>query len=189
MRFEAPDKVQLPRSFKDEDDLRRAINRARLEEIKRKLQHATSTQAIKRLKQKKNELMAVQPWEDTAMMGKLVTSKVYIPAHEFPDRNFVGMIIGPKGVTLKQLERITRARIYVRGSYKDKYAEPLHCYVTAESKESLRSATTVIENLIEEAVFGENKLKTQQLKEASRTRKYSDWEKYYCWWHYHNLSS
>jgi protein quaking len=189
MRFEVPDKPQLPRNIKDEDELREAVNRARLEEInKRLLRAGDGTQMAKRLRQKKKELMYVQPWEGTAMMGKLVTSRIYIPAHEFPDKNFVGLIIGPGGGTLRQLERITRTRIYVRGSYKDKYAEPLHCYITAENKEDLRSAATVIENLIEEAVFssGESRPRVQQPQETTRGRMHTDWEKFYYWWYYYN---
>uniref|UniRef100_A0A0M3HFZ2 KH domain-containing protein n=1 Tax=Ascaris lumbricoides TaxID=6252 RepID=A0A0M3HFZ2_ASCLU len=45
----------------------------------------------------------------------VVQEKVYIPTKEHPDYNFVGRILGPRGMTAKQLEVETGCRIMVRG--------------------------------------------------------------------------
>ncbi|CAG5108999.1 Similar to how: Protein held out wings (Drosophila melanogaster) [Cotesia congregata] len=51
-----------------------------------------------------------------------LTEKVYVPVKEHPDFNFVGRILGPRGMTAKQLEQETGCKIMVRGkgSMRDK---------------------------------------------------------------------
>ncbi|CAG2182725.1 unnamed protein product, partial [Oppiella nova] len=48
--------------------------------------------------------------------------KVYVPVDEHPEYNFVGRILGPRGMTAKQLEQETGCKIMVRGrgSMRDK---------------------------------------------------------------------
>ncbi|XP_052640825.1 KH domain-containing RNA-binding protein QKI isoform X3 [Harpia harpyja] len=48
--------------------------------------------------------------------------KLYVPVKEYPDFNFVGRILGPRGLTAKQLEAETGCKIMVRGkgSMRDK---------------------------------------------------------------------
>jgi hypothetical protein len=41
--------------------------------------------------------------------------KLYIPYREFPTYNFIGLIIGPRGNTQKQLEAETGCKISIRG--------------------------------------------------------------------------
>ncbi|XP_041644779.1 protein quaking-B-like isoform X2 [Cheilinus undulatus] len=41
--------------------------------------------------------------------------KLYVPTKEHPDFNFVGRILGPRGLTAKQLETDTGCKIMVRG--------------------------------------------------------------------------
>ncbi|EDO28641.1 predicted protein, partial [Nematostella vectensis] len=52
---------------------------------------------------------------------KLV-EKVYAPVKEFPKFNFVGRVIGPRGMTLREIESTTGCKLLVRGkgSMKDK---------------------------------------------------------------------
>lgn len=52
--------------------------------------------------------------------------KLRVPAEQYPDYNFVGRLLGPRGATLKRLERDTGCRIMIRGKgsiRKDKEAE------------------------------------------------------------------
>lgn len=52
--------------------------------------------------------------------------KLRVPAEKYPDYNFVGRLLGPRGATLKRLERDTACRIMIRGKgsiRKDKEAE------------------------------------------------------------------
>lgn len=44
-----------------------------------------------------------------------VSDKVLIPQEEHPDINFVGLLIGPRGNTLKAMEKETGAKIIIRG--------------------------------------------------------------------------
>lgn len=50
------------------------------------------------------------------------SEKVYVPVKEHPDFNFVGRILGPRGLTAKQLEQETGCKVMVRGkgSMRDK---------------------------------------------------------------------
>ncbi|KAM6279426.1 KH domain-containing RNA-binding protein QKI isoform 3-T3 [Porphyrio hochstetteri] len=52
--------------------------------------------------------------------------KLYVPVKEYPDFNFVGRILGPRGLTAKQLEAETGCKIMVRGkgSMRDKKKVP-----------------------------------------------------------------
>jgi protein quaking len=56
--------------------------------------------------------------------GEIVTrqEKVFVPTKEYPEYNFVGRILGPRGMTAKQLETETGCKIMVRGkgSMRDK---------------------------------------------------------------------
>lgn len=44
-----------------------------------------------------------------------LSDRVAIPQDKFPDINFMGLLIGPRGHTLKKLERETGAKIMIRG--------------------------------------------------------------------------
>ncbi|KHN72604.1 Female germline-specific tumor suppressor gld-1 [Toxocara canis] len=56
-----------------------------------------------------------------------VQEKVYVPCKEHPDYNFVGRLLGPRGMTAKQLEYETGCKIMVRGrgSMRDRHSEEL----------------------------------------------------------------
>lgn len=65
-----------------------------------------------------------EPLELPEAFGTIVTSteKIYVPIKDFPEFNFVGRILGPRGMTAKQLEYETGCKIMVRGkgSMRDK---------------------------------------------------------------------
>ncbi|XP_075718659.1 KH domain-containing RNA-binding protein QKI isoform X1 [Rhinoderma darwinii] len=66
--------------------------------------------------------------------------KLYVPVKEYPDFNFVGRILGPRGLTAKQLEAETGCKIMVRGkgSMRDKkkaLTNILECSMLALNKE------------------------------------------------------
>lgn len=56
--------------------------------------------------------------------GKLI-KKLYIPIRDFPNYNFIGLIIGPRGNTQKRLERETHCKISIRGKVHT-YRHTLH---------------------------------------------------------------
>lgn len=113
-----------------------------------------------------------------------VNDKVMIPQEEHPDINFVGLLIGPRGNTLKAMEKETGAKIIIRGkgsvkegkvSRKDGQPlpgedEPLHAYVTANNAESVKKAVEKIKEIIRQGVEvpeGQNDLRRMQLRELA----------------------
>lgn len=91
-----------------------------------------------------------------------IHEKVYIPAKEFPEINFIGQLIGPRGNTLKGMESESGAKISIRGrgSVKEGKArtdaasnsaqeEDLHCLVMADSEDKVKKAVKLIEKIIE----------------------------------------
>ncbi|XP_075544966.1 splicing factor 1-like isoform X2 [Dermacentor variabilis] len=113
-----------------------------------------------------------------------VSEKVMIPQEEHPDINFVGLLIGPRGNTLKSLEKETGAKIIIRGKGSVKEGkvgrkdgqplpgedEPLHAFVTASSQENVRKAVDRIKEIIRQGVEvpeGQNDLRRMQLRELA----------------------
>ncbi|KAJ8416106.1 hypothetical protein AAFF_G00381280 [Aldrovandia affinis] len=114
--------------------------------------------------------------------------KLYVPVKEFPDFNFVGRILGPRGLTAKQLEAETGCKIMVRGkgSMRDKKKEEqnrgkpnwehlnedLHVLITVEDSQNraeikLKRAVEEVRKLLVPAAEGEDSLKKMQLMELA----------------------
>jgi len=115
------------------------------------------------------------------------SEKVYVPVKEHPDFNFVGRILGPRGMTTKQLEQETGCKIMVRGrgSMRDKKKEEqnrgkpnwehlndeLHVLITVEDSENraklkLERAVDEVKKLLTVS-DGEDELKKRQLMELA----------------------
>ena len=58
-------------------------------------------------------------WEDDPLqafgLGLVKRKKIYIPSKQYPDVNFLGLLIGPRGATQKKLQEQTGAKIIIRG--------------------------------------------------------------------------
>nr|XP_027195570.1 splicing factor 1-like isoform X2 [Dermatophagoides pteronyssinus] len=114
--------------------------------------------------------------------------KVYVPVDEHPDFNFVGRILGPRGMTAKQLEQETGCKIMVRGrgSMRDKKKEEqnrgkpnwehlndkLHVLITVEDTENraqlkMERAIEEVKKLLVPITEGEDELKKRQLMELA----------------------
>merc|ERR1719245_1021865 len=113
-----------------------------------------------------------------------VNDKVMIPQDEHPEINFVGLLIGPRGNTLKSMEKETGAKIIIRGKGSVKEGkvgrkdgqplpgedEPLHAYVTATDPEAVKRAVNKIKEIIQQGVEvpeGQNDLRRNQLRELA----------------------
>ena len=113
-----------------------------------------------------------------------VSDKVMIPQDNHPDINFVGLLIGPRGNTLKNMEKDTGAKIIIRGKGSVKEGkvgrkdgqplpgedEPLHAYVTATDPECVKKAVNKIKEIIKQGVEvpeGSNELRKMQLRELA----------------------
>ncbi|TKS65134.1 Protein quaking [Collichthys lucidus] len=111
--------------------------------------------------------------------------KLYVPTKEHPDFNFVGRILGPRGLTAKQLEAETGCKIMVRGrgSMRDRKKnrgkpnwehlnEDLHVLITVEDAQNraeikLKRAMEEVNKLLVPAAEGEDSLKKMQLMELA----------------------
>ncbi|KAF6020047.1 SF1 [Bugula neritina] len=113
-----------------------------------------------------------------------VNDKVFIPQDDHPEINFVGLLIGPRGNTLKTLEKETGAKIIIRGKGSVKEGkigrkdgqplpgedEPLHAYITANDPEFVKKAVAKIHEIIKEGIEipeEKNDLRKQQLRELA----------------------
>ncbi|KAF4614072.1 hypothetical protein D9613_007883 [Agrocybe pediades] len=110
------------------------------------------------------------------------SDKVYIPVKEFPEINFFGLLVGPRGNSLKKMERESGAKISIRGKgsvkegkarpdqYADDAEEDLHCLVLADSEEKVAACVKMINKVIETAAStpeGQNDHKRNQLRELA----------------------
>ncbi|EYB82271.1 hypothetical protein Y032_0363g3530 [Ancylostoma ceylanicum] len=131
-----------------------------------------------------------EPFDLPEPIGDVVTitEKIYVPKREYPDYNFVGRILGPRGMTAKQLEQETGCKIMVRGkgSMRDKRKEEanrgkpnwehlddeLHVLLQCEDTENrarikLRAAMEHVKKLLVPAPEGTDELKRKQLMELA----------------------
>ena len=86
--------------------------------------------------------------------------KIYIPVKDYPEINFIGLLIGPRGNTLKKMEGESGAKISIRGKGSVKEgkqvanpqagdAEDLHCLVSGDTELKVQKAIKLIEKIIE----------------------------------------
>ncbi|KAK8987540.1 hypothetical protein V6N11_027288 [Hibiscus sabdariffa] len=111
-----------------------------------------------------------------------------VPADKYPNYNFVGRILGPRGNSLKRVEAVTECRVFIRGKgsvkdsakeekLKDKPGyehlnEPLHVLVEAEFPENMINsrldyAVGILENLLKPVDESLDNYKKQQLRELA----------------------
>ncbi|KAI6246507.1 Branchpoint-bridging protein [Erysiphe necator] len=109
--------------------------------------------------------------------------KVYVPVNDYPEINFIGLLIGPRGNTLKKMETESGAKIAIRGkgsvkegkgrsdaAHTSNQEEDLHCLIMADTEDKVNKAKTLIHNIIETAASipeGQNELKRNQLRELA----------------------
>ncbi|KAJ6441330.1 cyanamide hydratase [Purpureocillium lavendulum] len=92
--------------------------------------------------------------------------KVYVPVNDYPEINFIGLLIGPRGNTLKKMESESGAKIAIRGkgsvkegkgrsdaAHSSNQEEDLHCLIMADTEDKINKAKQLIHNVIETAGF------------------------------------
>ncbi|OQS00054.1 hypothetical protein THRCLA_06271 [Thraustotheca clavata] len=99
--------------------------------------------------------------------------KVYIPVDKYPDINFMGLLIGPRGSNQKRMEDLSGSRILIRGRGSAKEPtgeadenEDMHVLITADTDEQIARAQAEVEDILfnpEKAM----KLKQEQLKQVA----------------------
>ncbi|CAD6196790.1 unnamed protein product [Caenorhabditis auriculariae] len=81
----------------------------------------SSTDVVTVIEKKEKSPITAPILEDVDDDEEVTLSEtVVIPVAEFPTYNFIGRILGPRGMTAKQLEKDTGCRIMIRGRYSNK---------------------------------------------------------------------
>lgn len=116
--------------------------------------------------------------------------KLPVPAEQYPDYNFVGRLLGPRGATLKRLERDTGCRIMIRGKgsirkdkeaevrgkpgYEHVFNEPLHVVIEVvdatdenTANQTLKRAKEFVEMLLIPVPEERDSLKRAQLRDLA----------------------
>lgn len=113
-----------------------------------------------------------------------VREKVLIPQEDFPHINFVGLLIGPRGNTLKSMERDSGAKIVIRGKGSVKEGkskgvdgqagpgedDPLHCLITGTTDEQVQIAVDRIKEIVRQGIEvpeNQNNLRRTQLRQLA----------------------
>ncbi|XP_074570160.1 KH domain-containing protein At1g09660/At1g09670-like [Curcuma longa] len=127
------------------------------------------------------------PRVNTSPIVKKVV-RLDVPVDKYPNYNFVGRLLGPRGNSLKRVEATTQCRVYIRGrgSVKDLVKEeklrdkpgyehlnePLHVLVEAEFTADvidsrLDQAVTILDDLLKPVDESVDYYKKQQLRELA----------------------
>ncbi|XP_039048683.1 KH domain-containing protein At5g56140-like isoform X2 [Hibiscus syriacus] len=130
-------------------------------------------------------------WLNSRSLSGLIvkrTIRVDIPVDKYPNYNFVGRLLGPRGNSLKRVEANTECRVLIRGrgSIKDRAREemmrgkpgyehlnePLHILVEAELPVEivdacLMQAREILEDLLKPTDESQDFYKKQQLRELA----------------------
>jgi len=128
------------------------------------------------------KLMDMNPaTRQSGLFKRKRTKKIRIPIEEHPTYNFIGLIIGPRGKTQKELEAKTGCKIAIRGRGSVKEGargrrdgkvmesddEPLHVVITGDDQRSVDAATDMIEQMLVVIDDEKNVHKQQQLRELA----------------------
>uniref|UniRef100_H2ZCW7 Branchpoint-bridging protein n=1 Tax=Ciona savignyi TaxID=51511 RepID=H2ZCW7_CIOSA len=114
-----------------------------------------------------------------------VSERVMIPQDMNPNINFVGLLIGPRGNTLKKIEKDSNCKIMIRGKGSVKEGkigrkdgqplpgedEPLHALVSSSTIECVKKAVTEINKIIKQGIEQpeeDNDLRKLQLMELAK---------------------
>lgn len=109
------------------------------------------------------------------------SQKIRIPVEKHPTYNFIGLIIGPRGKTQKELEAKTGCKIAIRGRGSVKEGargrrdgqvmqgdtDPLHVVITGDDQASVDAAASMIEQMLIVIDDEKNVHKQQQLRELA----------------------
>lgn len=114
--------------------------------------------------------------------------RIEVPADKYPNFNFVGRLLGPRGNSLKRVENTTGCRVFIRGRGSVKDAdkeeklrdkpgyehlnEPLHVLIEAEQPANvidiqLKHAQEIIEDLLRPVDETHDYFKKEQLRELA----------------------
>lgn len=107
-----------------------------------------------------------------------VERKLYIPEKKYPNYNFIGLIIGPRGNTQKKMEKESGCKIVIRGKGSVKEGrtktkpdasdnEDIHVLIIGDSKDKVDVAASMVEKLLVPVEESMNDHKSKQLRELA----------------------
>ncbi|CAI5447024.1 unnamed protein product [Caenorhabditis angaria] len=107
------------------------------------------------------------PAQETSSATSL-SATLAIPVEKYPNYNFVGRILGPRGTTAKQLEQTTGCKIVVHGRKDAEQQQPLSIEISVAANlpgaaQKLEIGVNVIKQLLVPPADGQDDLKRQQL--------------------------
>jgi len=125
-------------------------------------------------------MMGGLPGASSLLVRKRV-KKIRIPIEEHPNYNFIGLIIGPRGKTQKELEGKTGCKIAIRGRGSVKEGargrrdgkvmegdnEPLHVVISGDNQRAVDAASDMVEQMLVVIDDEKNVHKQQQLRELA----------------------
>lgn len=101
--------------------------------------------------------------------------KIMVPTQQFPDVNFFGLIVGPRGMTQKRISKETGCSCVVRG--RGSFApgkpgrtpqpdddEPMSVVITGNTQKAVDKATKMVMDLIDQSKFGKAQRQLVELK-------------------------
>lgn len=117
----------------------------------------------------------------SSLLVRRRVKKIRIPIEEHPNYNFIGLIIGPRGKTQKELESKTGCKIAIRGRGSVKEGargrrdgkvmegdnEPLHVVISGDDQRAVDAAADMIEQMLVVIDDEKNVHKQQQLRELA----------------------
>jgi hypothetical protein len=107
------------------------------------------------------------------------TKKIYMPKNADPNFNYIGLIIGPRGNTQKQMELETSCKISIRGKGSAKEGskgraaknvdddDELHVHIQGDTMDNVEKAAKLIEAILRPVDDTLNEHKQKQLRELA----------------------
>jgi len=136
------------------------------------------------IKQAIEEIPNFKPPADYKPPIAKICDKVFIPQERNPAVNFIGLLIGPRGNTLKRLEKETGCKIIIRGKGSVKEGkvgripgqlmpgedEALHALITGPTEQEVKKGVKVVTEIVKEGIEcpdAANELRRNQLRELA----------------------
>lgn len=136
------------------------------------------------IKEAVEDIPTYKPPVDYKPPMQKICDKVFIPAERNPAVNFIGLLIGPRGNTLKRLEKETGCKIIIRGKGSVKEGkvgripgqlmpgedEPLHALITGPTEKEVKIGVKVVGDIVKEGIEcpdAANELRRNQLRELA----------------------
>lgn len=122
----------------------------RVERTKQKLQSKRSN-AITKLR-----ILEPTYWPPACMNYKcpFLEERIDIPQDDFPELNFLGLILGPRGSCLERLRERTKCTITLKGKGTKHSQEgedgPMHLTISGNTREGVKEAGTFLKTLIKD---------------------------------------